>query len=342
MHGFSLRALSEATGSVVSHAALAKYESGVMHPGSEVLIALSKALNQSIDYFYRPFELEMSEVRFRKKTRLGVSAQKAILEKARDYFERYHEAEELADDVKRFKSPFAGKVIKDASTAESMADELRKAWRLGGDPLPNVQELMESHGIKVFEAEVEGTDFDGLSAETSVGPVVVLSRHLNSNLPRKRMTSTHELAHVVAEFEEGIDERVEEDFAKRFAGAFLLPQETFIPAFGKSRQKLSLGELIDLKARFGASIFAIMKRAEQLALISPSTFKQFCIFANTQHWRSNGEPGDDQYKGIEGDGRFRQLVLRAVAEEQISSSRGAALLGIPLTQFRREIQEVLG
>lgn len=340
MRNFSLRELAEAAGNAVSHTALAKYEDGVMLPGSDVLIELSKALVQPVDYFFRPFTIELEGVRFRKKVRLKASEEKAVLERARDYFERYHEAEELAGDVRVFKAPFGGHKVSDANEAEQLAQELRKKWHLGQDPLPNIHELMESNGIKVFEADVVGTDFDGLSAETSAGPVVVLASHLNKNLPRRRMTSTHELAHVVVDFADN-DEKLEEEFAKRFAGAFLLPAETFTNAFGRHRQRISLGELIDLKVQFGASIMAIMKRAEQLKLISAAAFKNFCIIASKERWRSQGEPGDDKFAGREGDGRFKQLVLRAVSEEQISVSRGAALLGQSLHEFRDALRSVI-
>lgn len=342
MRNFSLRELAEAAGEVISHTALSKYEAGLMLPGSDVLVTLADALGQPTDYFFRPFTIELEGVRFRKKVRLKASEQKAILERARDYFERYHEAEELAGDVRVFKSPFAGRHVAAANEAEHIAAQLRQRWKLGHDPLPNIHEMMETNGIKVFEVEVEGTDFDGLSADTSAGPVVVIASHLNRNLPRKRMTSAHELAHVVVEFAPGTDDKIEEEFAKRFAGAFLLPADTFVLAFGRHRHRISLGELIDLKIQFGASIMAIMKRAEQLNLISTSAFRNFCIIANRERWRSQGEPGDDQFRGKEGDGRFRQLVLRAVAEEQISVSRGAALLDQSLSQFREGLRDVIG
>jgi transcriptional regulator with XRE-family HTH domain len=47
--------LSEATTGKVSHNALSRYEKGIMLPGSEILLAVSKALDQKPDYFFRPF-----------------------------------------------------------------------------------------------------------------------------------------------------------------------------------------------------------------------------------------------------------------------------------------------
>jgi Zn-dependent peptidase ImmA (M78 family)/transcriptional regulator with XRE-family HTH domain len=342
MRGLSLRALETAIRGAVSHNALAKYERGEMLPGSDVLIALADALVQPLDFFFRPFRVGVSEVRFRKKAKLGVGRQNAIRELAADYVERYREAEELAGDVREFVAPLAGMEVSTVAEAEAAADALRKKWHLGKDPLPNVFELMENRGIKVFELPGEDRDFDGLSADTEVGPVVVIAEHLNKNLPRKRMTEVHELGHVTVPMADGVDEKTEEKFIGAFAGAFLLPAETFTEAFGKKRHKLAVAELIEMKAHFGASIMAIMRRACSLELITQSTYTNFCVVTSKWGWRSGGEPGDDRYVGCESDGRFRQLVRRAVAEESISLSKGAALLGEPLSAVRKDLEQVIG
>ncbi len=342
MRGLSLRALATAVGGAVSHNALAKYERGDMLPGSEVLIALADALDQPADFFFRPFRVVVNEVRFRKKSRLRLSRQKAIRELAADYVERYREAEELAGDVREFSPPLAGRKISTVAEAEAAATELRRAWHLGLDPLPNVFELMESRGIKVLELPDDDRDFDGLSADTEVGPVVVIASHLNENLPRKRMTEVHELGHVTAQVADRVDEKAEEKLIGAFAGAFLLPAETFTEAFGRNRHRFAVAELVEIKAHFGVSIMAIMRRARSLGLIQEPTYKNFCITVSQLGWRSKGEPGDDRYVGCESDGRFRQLVRRAIAEESISLSKGAALLGEPLSRVRHDLEQVIG
>jgi hypothetical protein len=125
------------------------------------------------------------------------------------------------------------------------------------------------------------------------------------------------------------------------SGALLLPADTFRSAFGKHRHQLGIGELIEMKRTFGASIMAIMKRAEQLGLVSPATFKRFCIYANQHQWRSLGEPGDNQCVHKESSGRFRRLVLRAVAKDMISASAGAEHLGVGLQDLREELKTVI-
>lgn len=339
MKGLALRGLADAIGGAVSHTALAKYEAGQMQPDSTVLIKLCDALDQVPDYFFRPFTITLQDVRFRKKASLGVKAEQAVRERAMEYFERYHEIEQIVDAPSKFPGRLAGPSIKTPEAAEKMADELRKEWKLGRDPLPNVIELIESHGIKVFELANADQDFDGFSAETEAGPVIVLADWLNVNLLRKRMTAVHELAHLVLPLAKNLSEKEEEDIVKRFAGALLLPKESFEQTFGKHRTSLSLGELIEMKANFGASIWAIMMRARQLGLIGEQVFLRFCREANA--WRAQKrEPGDDLYRGNESHSRFKQLVHRAVAEECISASKASSLLGQAIGEFRKEFREV--
>lgn len=342
MRCLSLRALEAAMNSAVSHNALAKYERGDMLPGSDVLIALAEALAQPVDFFFRPFNIAVSQVRFRKKARLGVTRQKAVRELAMDYVERYREAEELVGDVRTFSPPLAGRVIATVEDAEQAAADLREIWKLGHDPLPNVFELMESKGIKVLELPDEDRDFDGLSADTEAGPIVVIASHLNQNLPRKRMTEVHELGHVVAPMDSKVDEKTEEKLIGAFAGAFLLPADSFTEVFGKNRHRFTVAELVEIKARFGASIMAIMRRALSLGLITQPTYKGFCVVTSGWGWRSKGEPGDARYAGCESDGRFRQLVRRAVAEDVITLSKGAALLGEPMSRVRHDMEQIIG
>jgi Zn-dependent peptidase ImmA (M78 family)/transcriptional regulator with XRE-family HTH domain len=343
MARLSLRELSEAIGNKVSYNALSKYEKGEMMPGGEVLAAVASALKQPLDFFFRSHRVELANINFRKRLKLPVSEEESIVEMARDFFERYSEVEQLLGCGVTYEPPFGPReTVETEARAEEMAELLRgpSKWNLGSDPLPNVHELLELHGLKVYEARTKDEAFDGFSGMANGSPVVVIAGWLNRNLPRKRMTEAHELAHVVLRIPNKVPTREMERIVSRFAGALLLPQESFEKMFGRNRQTISLGELIQIKAFFGVSIMAIMKRAEQLGLISPAVYKRFCIFANQQRWRANGEPGDDKYRGDESHGRFRQIVFRAVAEGLISSSRGAAYLQVTLDEFRGEFKQL--
>jgi hypothetical protein len=105
---------------------------------------------------------------------------------------------------------------------------------------------------------------------------------------------------------------------------------------GGCRRRVSLEELKDLKRRYGISIAAIMRRALDLGLINPALYRRFCIIQKTKDWHHR-EPGE--YPGVEASSRFEKLVLRALSEEIISMSKGAALLGAPIEDLSARVSD---
>ncbi len=103
---------------------------------------------------------------------------------------------------------------------------------------------------------------------------------------------------------------------------------------GGHRQNIFMNELFALKKQYGISIQAIIYRAKDLGLVTESYYKFFMIRFSKAGYRK-AEPV--AYVGFEGSNRFKQLLLRAVAEEFISTSKGAVLNNQKLTAFRAEL-----
>jgi transcriptional regulator with XRE-family HTH domain len=95
MAGMSLEGLSQATGALVSKQAINKYEKGKAMPGSEVLIALAKALDVRVDYFFRPAQVAIEGLSFRKKARLGAKEKDRITYQTLDFLQKYLEIERI-------------------------------------------------------------------------------------------------------------------------------------------------------------------------------------------------------------------------------------------------------
>ena len=91
LSAMSMDKLVDAMGGIVSKNAIAKYERGEMMPNSSVLIELAKALSVKPDYFFRPFAVEIGNVEFRKKRKLGAKKVTAIKLQVTDQIERYLE-----------------------------------------------------------------------------------------------------------------------------------------------------------------------------------------------------------------------------------------------------------
>jgi Zn-dependent peptidase ImmA (M78 family) len=97
-----------------------------------------------------------------------------------------------------------------------------------------------------------------------------------------------------------------------------------------NRVKIALSELIAIKQEWGMSVAAIMKRASNLGLVTAGRYKTYCIVANKNRWNVS-EPGT--WVGDEKSSRFEPLVLRALAQELITPSKAAGLLGVSLPEL---------
>lgn len=334
MKGWSLAKLREHMGDMVSIAALSKYEKGQSMASSKVLVALSEALDVSLDYLFREFEVNMERIRFRKMSTLPKKEQARVTEEARDFFERYFEIEELVDLRPKFKSPIKKSIGQDY---EAMARELRDEWKIGEEPIANVHALLEERGIKVWYAKNCAAKFDGFSAETDRGPVIVVSAQKTS--ARKRMTALHELAHLLCEPLQ-MDEKEEEQFVKGLTGAILLPASALYSILGKTRKSIPLGELLEIKKRFGISMGGIIMRAAQLNIIPQDYVRKFFSFGAGKSWRSDKkEPWDKRLGRIfpETHFRFRQLVFRAYGEDLITISQAANYLGCSIEEANQQM-----
>lgn len=337
LRGMSLEDLAGEIGHKVSRMALSKYENGKMGPNSSVLLVLGKALNVDPDFFFRPNELELGEISFRKQAKFGKKDQARVREEALEFFERYIDIENILGIPPTTLPQFKLDARKDlGEQVETFAKELREnIWNLGSNPISNVDILLEENGIKIKEIDTEDA-FNGFSgwgtSQSAKYPVVVLASHLNEDLPRKRFTALHEVAHLVLVFPSSLTEREKENLCHRFAGAFLIPRLNFVDAFGGKRSKISIPELVAIKQEWGISMGAIMKRAQELGLVSPSYYRGHCIYVRKFGWHKK-EPEFSEWIGDESSNRFKRLVYRAFSRELITNAKAASLLKMTLGEF---------
>jgi Zn-dependent peptidase ImmA (M78 family)/DNA-binding XRE family transcriptional regulator len=327
--GLSLRALSEEVG--VSAMAISKYERDLDMPGSGVLLRMAQALRVKVEFFFRQQEVELSEPAYRKRTTLPRKQEQVVLAQVREWLERYLEIESFfdLDAVPRFSLPDeAERRVASLQNVEDVAIALRTAWGWGLDPIESMVELLEDRGIKV--GLVDGHDkFDACTiwANQTI-PVIVLKRDIPGD--RQRFNLAHELGHLVLEPAEEIDE---EKAAYRFAGAFLVPASTVRFELGAHRDTLDLYELHLLKHKYGLSMQGWIYRAQDLSILSENAARRLFQQFRREGWYRQ-EPGDQLPP--EEPRRMQRLVLRALAEDLISQSRAAELLGKPLPQFYQE------
>lgn len=328
MKGLSLRALAEQAG--VSAQAISKYERALDAPGSVVLLRLAQALDVKVEFFFRRSALlSVSVPAYRKCAALKGKQADGVISQVREWLERYLEAEQLlggGETEARFELPCTvARAIVRLEDAEVAASSLRAAWNIGTDPIESMVELLEDRGIR--GGLVDGrASFDActLWANDTI-PVIAVRRDLPGD--RQRFSLAHELGHLVLQTAPEVDA---EKAAHRFAGAFLVPACAARRELGERRHNLGVQELYLLKHKYGLSMQGWIYRAKDLGIISETTaaglFKRF---------RQNGwhrcEPGDPLAPEV--PQRMQRLVLRALAEDLISETRAAELLGQPLTHI---------
>jgi len=334
MAGYSLQELAEKINTAVSKQALGKYEQGIMKPNSEVLLAICNALKVKSDYFSREPKVNLHGIEFRKLQKLSVKENNKIVQQTIDFLERYLELEEILGIENKFTNSLSKLPIKKTHDVEELVNQLRIDWKLGTDPLFNVIELMEDHGIKVMEVEAP-IEFSGMSTWVNNEiPVMVINSKLNEFLDRKRFTALHELGHLMMPQIRDFELKQKESYCHYFAGAMLMPEELFRKELGGARKKIMLNELAAIKKQYGMSYKAIIYRAKNLNIISESYCRQFMFMMANMGYRIN-EPV--KYEGYEKSNRFSQLLSRAVAEDIISTSKAAALNNQKLAEFRDTI-----
>lgn len=334
MAGFSLQELADALENKVTKQSLNKYELGLMNPSSEVFIAISNALKVRPEYFLKKNQVELGEIQFRKKASLSKRDEESIVEKVRDYVERYLEIEHIVDSKIEFINPISDYKIINKNDVELAAIKLRKDWDLGSDPIPNIIEMLELKGIKVLLID-DVDEIDGLAVFTSKGIPVVVVNTRNKSIERIRFTIVHELAHLLLNLEKSIvaDEKKVETFCHFFSSCFLLPSEMLVKLIGSNKRNyIYINELISIKEYFGISIRAIVHRLKELEIIPSSYYERWMIYMS-KTYGAKSEPG--AYKGEEKSRNFDQLINRALAEELISLSKAAALWNISINEIRK-------
>ena len=314
MKGYSMDELVAAMNNAVSKMTISKYEKGQIAPNSTVLISLSNALEQPVDYFFRTIAIQIESIKFRKKkSRLTVKQENSI-------------------KAVPFESPFKKKISSPKQVKEGAID-LRNLWNIGFDGIVNVIDLLEEHGIKVVEIEASDS-FDGLSSIVNDKyPVIVLNKNFQSE--RKRFTALHELGHILFSFKSSVSEKDEESLCSLFANEMLILEQEFKRLVGDSRHDISYQELRSIQLQYGISCDALMYKAKDNGIISNQRYKTY--YYQKSRSKEFKKLVERSLYPNEGSNRFNSLVYNALSNELITVSKAASLLNQSVEQVRRDL-----
>jgi Zn-dependent peptidase ImmA (M78 family)/DNA-binding XRE family transcriptional regulator len=335
--GFSLRDLAQAMQHRVTAQAIGKYERGEDIPSSGVLTALAKALGVSLAYLLDTQGLQLAGVEFRTRANTSGRERALVETEVLEWIERYLQVELVLElDSADWQCPLPSRQkLRNVNDAELLAEEVRQAWKLGLDPIPNMTELLEEKGLKVLivalPSRVSGFTCLVKRPNATDLPVIVVNKELT--LERRRLTLAHELAHRLIEGED-VSEKEVEKAANLFAGAFLMPREHLLREVGKHRHALGYSELIGLKRIYRVSGAALLMRLRQVGVISDPTLT-YAFQTIARGWRTQ-EPEEIEPADMRGERerarRFDRLCYRTLAEGLISVDKAAELLRLPLPE----------
>ena len=321
--GLTLDALAAAMGGLVTKQSLSSYEGGKTQPSLRVLTTLARAFRVKTLELYRAPDVQIEVLAFREKSQLGKKEQKRVEHLVARMLEDRIRLQDLIAEECEADIPAKAMRVRSLDAVEERADELRRRWNLGDDPVARMTDALEDHHVHV--AEIDASEkFDGLAAvarsdDGTVRAAAVVSRR---GLPaaRQRLNLAHELGHLLLRPAKGVDE---EKAAFRFGAAFLAPAETLRREVGVRRSAIGLDELLLLKRRYGMSLQALVHRLHDLGVINDRHAEQWWRTINAQGWKKV----DPEETPAEQPQWLRRTTLRAFSEGLLTASEAETLLG---------------
>jgi Zn-dependent peptidase ImmA (M78 family)/transcriptional regulator with XRE-family HTH domain len=260
--GLTQEQLATACGISQSHIAL--FEQNLRKPQEDTLKGIALATGFPITFFRRDPapDFPLGSLLYRRRKSMSSQDRDKIRQTGRLVFEAITE---MADRFKRIdlRLPRIVGIEPEEAARITRAD-------LGFSPDTPITHLitrLEKNGVVVVSIPFDIEEHDAFSVWADTDPrtpVVVMTSGKPGD--RQRWSVSHELGHLVMHYNYNGSPSELESQANRFAGEFLLPEETARKDLGSG--PLTLTILADLKSRWGIAIQALVMRAFQLEIIT--------------------------------------------------------------------------
>lgn len=303
----------------VSPATISKWRAGAQAPERDALERLAGVVNVTPEWFTRAPGANLSLPLFRSNASAYVAARamlEARLEWAQDVAVALMEYVDYPD-VNLPSRDYTDPEEITNEDIEKAASECRDLWRLGRSAIQDLALAVEGAGVIVVREETGIAQIEGLSAwsEALGRPLILLSADKNNGY-RSRFDLAHEVGHLILHRHiqrttDNARHKMMEAQAHRFAGAFLLPAETFA---SEVRVPPTLDDLLLLKRRWGVSAAAIIMRLKALEMLDEDgalmLFKR-----RSARWGAKSEPGDEDRRPEQP--RLLRRTIDLLVEEKV-------------------------
>jgi Zn-dependent peptidase ImmA (M78 family) len=251
-----------------------------MQPSPEVLDAISRATGFPRAFFTRPSgpAFPLGSLRFRARAAMTARQRR----QAWWYAQTLYELMASMAAQTEYPAPRLPRLDSDPVVA---AQRTREILGLPPDqPIGALIRTLERNGVWVVAIPVPLPQRDAYSAwagADAATPVLVVAATTAGD--RRRFSVAHEVGHLVLhQVPEGSPHALEQQ-ADAFAEAFLLPaaamREALVPP-------ITLTTLAALKARWGVSLQALIRRAHTLEMITPSQYRSLFAQLGARGWRT--------------------------------------------------------
>jgi Zn-dependent peptidase ImmA (M78 family)/DNA-binding XRE family transcriptional regulator len=309
--GKTLTEIADAT--EISKQSLSLYENGKNIPEINKVLTLSQTLGFPYDFFFKndTYQVKTETTYFRslvsasKRDRTAQSVKMEYVAKIYEAILEYIDFPALNVPNFTFSGSDDHKVVeseKEVAELENLANQLREYWKIGNEPIDDIRYLLESNGLIITCFDTNVNNIDAFSQRTIINGedvyIIAISKD-GQTTARAMFDMAHELAHILLHpWSEDLELISKEEFKVRerqaniFAGAFLLPRDSF----GKeiSRYPNDLNYYIHLKEKWHTSIKSMVYRAHQLGHITPNQYQYMMRQMSKNGWRLS-EPGDTAF-----------------------------------------------
>lgn len=305
---------------------------------------------------------KLSTVRFRSnsiKTEKDKAKKEQSLIEAAYWLNNFNFLQSAVGDKKeyKFKSIWAEANKSKANRPIVAAKLAREALALKADePIGDIVGLMENAGIKIKLARLDIKNFFGFSAsESDGGPAIIVNTDDGISFERQIFTIAHELGHLILHPEaydptKTQESKREESEANAFAGYFLMPQNAFEKKLKESYGLGFVERVLHIKRFFRVSYLTVLRRMADMKLAEHGSLiaKFNTLYKNkygeslAHHKEPYGleKPEKEPY-GLEKpdvvEDYLSTLVRKALEKDEITVSRAAEILNVPLMNMREII-----
>lgn len=290
--------LAEAVG--VTRQAISSYELGEKNPEASTLAEIARVLEQPVAFFATEDQPTFGEFSAKFFRAFGAETKRRNL-MCDVYAGWLVQVSKYIDDAINYPQvqlPRIEPAAADGSYSEEEIEEAaascRKSWGLGYGPISNVLSLAESKGIIIAKSKLSGDKIEAFSFWNGSRPFIFLASDKDSAV-RLRFDIAHEIGHLVLHRWVAIEDvedpkvlrRIEAE-ANRFAGALLLPRQSFPNEVFTTR----LDAFVELKKRWKVAIQAMVYRCKDLGIFDEYQITNLYKQISARKWRTK-EPLDD-------------------------------------------------